>query len=126
MFLFSGSTSQREPENVASFINYNVTLECWIATGRDIRWAQCITDSDCAFISLGSDMVDPPEGEDDRYSRYSISTVDDVSPGNQVNLRISGVQSEDGGQYRCDDVLEAGRRFSEVIVITGTSRSTYM
>ncbi len=106
---------------MASFINYNVTVECWINTNFDIKWAQCITDSNCALISVGSTILPPPEGEDDRYSRYSISALDG-NPVSQVNLSISGIQSEDGGQYRCDDVAEAGRRFSEVIVITGTSQ----
>ncbi len=106
---------------MASFINDNVALECWIDTDVDVRWAQCITDSDCAYISLGSNMRPPPEGEDDRYRRYSISAVDG-NPVNQVNLSITGVQSEDGGQYRCDDLVESERHFSEVIVITGTSK----
>ncbi len=84
------------------FRGSDLQLECRV-TNR-IYWGQCITYRACRLFYYGADdnIIRPPgdENDEERYTGYNIS--DKSIPESQTiqkNLRIIGVQDEDGGRY---------------------------
>ncbi len=100
-----GTDAQATPQNTAQFRGSNVQLECRLNSAYLIYWGQCITYPGCKLFYYGADdnKIQPQrrdENNKERYTRYEIS--DKSIPESQTiqkNLRIIGVQDEDGGRY---------------------------